>query len=162
MGAGTSESQGQYLTFILRDQLYGVPVGNVREINRISDITKIPQTPKFVAGVINLRGKIISVINLREKLAFESVPPTKETCIVVIETAQGQIGVIVDAVRSVVDLPLEKIEKTPDLGEDTVEAFVIGIGKLEDQVVILVDIAKTLSREHLKEVVNIAVTHVAA
>ena len=148
---------GQYLTFLLRDQLYGVPIGNVREINRYSEITAIPQTPMFVAGVMNLRGKVIPVINLRQKFNFPPLEPTKETCIVVIDGGHGQMGVIVDAVRSVIDLSSEQIEPTPSLGEDTVEAFILGLGKLEQSVIILIDIAKTLSKEHLHSISNLNV-----
>lgn len=146
---------GQFLSFLLRDQLYGVPIGNVREINRYSEITSIPQTPRFVAGVMNLRGKVVPVINLREKFSFESKEVTKETCIVVIDSGNGQMGVIVDAVQSVIDLTDEQIESTPSLGEESVEGFIIGLGKLESQVIILIDIAKTLSKEHLRSLIDV-------
>ena len=156
-----SKLAGQYLTFILREQLYGVPIAEVREINRFSEITAIPQTPKFVAGVMNLRGKVIPVINLREKFAFEHKEASKETCIIVIDSGQGQMGVIVDAVRAVLELNASQIEATPKLGEEQVEAFILGLGKLEDKVVILIDIAKTLSKEHLKSLVHVVTESVA-
>jgi purine-binding chemotaxis protein CheW len=146
---------GQFLTFLLRDQFYGVPIAAVREINRFVEVTPIPQTPKFVAGVMNLRGKVIPVINLREKFGFEPLEPTKETCIVVLDTGDGQMGVIVDAVRSVVDLTSNQIEPTPRLGEESLESVILGLGKLDDKVVILVDISITLSKDHLKQVVSL-------
>src|SRR4051794_20245968 len=77
---------GQYLTFVLNNRAYGVPIGTVREINRVSDITPVPQTATFVAGVMNLRGKVIPVVNLRLKLGMPQIEHTKETCIIVIET----------------------------------------------------------------------------
>jgi purine-binding chemotaxis protein CheW len=150
-----SKLAGKYLTFLLKGQLYGVPVSNVREINSYSEITPIPQTPTFVAGVMNLRGKVIPVINLREKFRFESIPVNKETCIVVIDTQDGQMGVIVDGVSSVLDLIGPQIEPTPKLGEDSVEAFILGLGKVDHQVIILIDVAKTLSKEHLRSLVQV-------
>jgi purine-binding chemotaxis protein CheW len=151
---------GQFLTFLLRGQFYGVPIAAVREINRFIEVTPIPQTPSFVAGVMNLRGKVIPVVNLREKFGFEPVKNSKETCIVIIETGDGQMGVIVDAVRSVVDLTAAQIEPTPRLGEESVESIILGLGKLDDKVVILIDIAATLSKDHLKQVVSLA--HISA
>ena len=149
---------GQYLSFKLRDQLYGVPISSVREINRFSITTPIPQTPKFVSGVMNLRGKVVPVINLREKFNFESITPTKETCIIIVDGGEGQMGVIVDSVRAVIDLAESQLEQTPRLGEESVEAFIMGLGKLDQQVIILIDIAQTLSREHLKQFIDMGKT----
>ena len=148
-------SPGQFLTFKLRGQYYGIPIAAVREINRYIEVTPIPQTPKFVAGVMNLRGKVIPVVNLREKFGFEPTATTKETCIIIIETGDGQMGIIVDAVRSVVDLGADKIEPTPRLGEESVESLILGLGKFNDKVVILIDISQSLSKDHLKHVVSL-------
>jgi purine-binding chemotaxis protein CheW len=142
---------GQYLTFVLNQQLYGVPIGTVREINRMSDITPVPKTPNYVAGVMNLRGKVIPVINLRTKLNFESISATKETCIIVIETQVGQVGMIVDSVSGVIELVSTQIEPTPNLGNTSETEFVLGMGKVENKVVILIDIVRALSHNQLAD-----------
>jgi purine-binding chemotaxis protein CheW len=143
---------GQYLTFVLNQQLYGVPIGTVREINRMSDITPVPKTPEYVAGVMNLRGKVIPVINLRMKLNFKPISTTKETCIIVIETQVGQVGMIVDSVSGVIELVASQIEPTPNLGNTSETEFVLGMGKVETKVVILIDIVRALSSNQLQEI----------
>jgi len=149
-----SAKPGQYLTFALNAQLYGVSIGTVREINRVSEITPVPRTPDFVAGVMNLRGKVIPVVNLRMKLGFEAIPHTKETCIIVIETTLGQVGMIVDSVSGVIELSSTQIEPTPNLGDTNTE-FVLGMGKVENKVIILIDIVRALSTQQLNEVAEI-------
>lgn len=146
---------GQYLTFALGDRPYGVPIGTVREINRATEITPVPQAPKFVAGVVNLRGSVIPVVDLRLKLGMESVPPTKETCIIVMEAEAGQVGVIVDAVRGVIDLAQAQIEPPPYLGDEERMRFVMGMGKVEDQVIVLLAMSECLSRVHFEQVGNV-------
>lgn len=136
---------GQYLTFILNAQPYGVPIGAVREINRIGEITAVPKAPHYVSGVMNLRGKVIPVVNLRTRLAFEAIDYTKETCIIVIETPSGQVGMIVDAVNGVLDLAEANIEPPPHLDNSNYNEYVMGMGKLEGQILILIDIVKTMS-----------------
>ncbi len=142
---------GQYLTFVLSHQLYGVPIGAIREINRMSEITPVPKTPSFVAGVMNLRGKVIPVVNLRKKLNFEPIETTKETCIIVIEAFDGQVGMIVDSVSGVIELASNQIEPTPNLGNLVDTEFVLGMGKLENKVIVLIDIVKVLSNHQINE-----------
>ena len=140
---------GQYLTFVLRSQSYGVPIGTVREINRVADITAVPQTPFFVAGVMNLRGKVIPVVDLRLKFGLELAAHTRQTCVIVIEGDSGQVGMIVDSVSGVIDLKSEQIEPAPVLGDSARLNYVLGMGKVENTVIILVDIVKALSKEAL-------------
>lgn len=142
----------QYLTFYLKSQLFGVPIGAVREINRLSEITPVPQTPSFVAGVINLRGKVIPVVDLRLKFSMEIAPHTRQTCIIVIEGDIGQVGMIVDSVSGVIDLSENQIEPRPTMGDDVKLAFVLGLGKIDNMVVILVDIIKALGREEFTKI----------
>lgn len=145
---------GQYLTFNLKGRPYGVPIASVREINRLSDIAPVPHTPEFVAGVMNLRGKVIPVVSLRLKFGFEETEHTKHTCIIVIEGADGQVGIIVDSVSGVVELTTEQIAPPPVMGDMERLDFVIGMGKTENTVVILVDAVLALSRDNLAEYVN--------
>jgi purine-binding chemotaxis protein CheW len=140
---------GQYLTFHLADRPYGVPIASVREINRIGDIAPVPQAPAFVAGVMNLRGKVIPVVNLRNKFGFSDTTHTRQTCIIVIEGQDGQVGVIVDSVAGVVELASEMIEPPPQMGEVRRVDFVLGMGKQESGVIILVDAVKALAKENL-------------
>lgn len=144
-----SAKAGQYLTFRLTDRPYGVPIASVREINRIGDIAPVPQAPAFVAGVMNLRGKVIPVVNLRAKFGFADAAHTKETCIIVIEGRDGQVGVIVDSVAGVVELSHEMIEPAPQMGDMSKVDFVIGMGKQENGVIILVDAELALAKDHL-------------
>ena len=140
---------GQYLTFVLKTQGYGVPIGTVREINRVVEITAVPQTPLFVAGVMNLRGRVIPVIDLRLKFGFEAVPHTRQTCIIVIEGTNGEFGAIVDSVTGVVDFSNNQIEPAPSLGSDAKMGFIMGMAKVEENVVILVNIVEVLSKDQL-------------
>jgi purine-binding chemotaxis protein CheW len=143
-------SPGQYLTFVLGRQSYGVPIATVREINRLSEITQVPQTPAFVAGVMNLRGKVIPVVSLRLKFSMETAVHTKETCIIVIEAETGQVGMIVDSVSSVIDLTAAQLEPSPSMGESAKDSFVMGMGKMEDKVLILIDIVRCLSKDNFE------------
>jgi purine-binding chemotaxis protein CheW len=135
---------GKYLTFVLDGQGFGIPIQCVREINRVSEITHIPQTAKYVVGVINLRGKVIPVIDLRMRFDLEANPYDRETCIIVIEGKQGQVGTIVNAVRVVVELGQEHIENPPSVGEGMNNAAIYGIGKVNNNVILLINIDHVL------------------
>lgn len=141
--------QGQYLTFQLGKEQFGLPIGAVREINRVAEITPVPKTPGFMKGIMNLRGKIIPVVDLRIKFGMPSQAYSRDTCIIVIESDIGQVGMIVDAVKEVVDLKTEEIEPAPNLGNSPGKEFVRGMGKLENNVIILVDVVTALSKEGL-------------
>ena len=146
---------GQYLTLRLKSQLYGLPIGMIREINQMADIAPVPKTLDFVLGVMNLRGKVIPVVDLRRKFGMDSVPCTKETCIVVIEAEVGQVGMVVDAVSEVVELSAQQIEPPPVLGDQNDLAFITGMGKLDNKVIILVDVIHALSKEEFSRVVEV-------
>lgn len=135
---------GQYLTFQLGSEQFGVSIAVVREINRLGDITPVPRTPAHVEGVMNLRGKIIPVIQLRVSFGLKEKDSDRDTCVIVIDTPNGQIGVIVDAVREVVDLRENQIEPPPQMGESSKLRYIRALGKMEHQVLILVDIVAVL------------------
>lgn len=136
---------GQYLTFLLGEQAYGVPIQAVREINQVSAITAVPKTPAWIEGVMNLRGKIIPVINLRMKFGSHKHAYTKETCVIVIESAHGPVGAIVDAIKEVIEFAKDQIEAPPELGSGKDQNQLIGMGKINQKVYILVDIVQSLS-----------------
>lgn len=132
----------QYLTFMIDQQTYGVQIASIREINRISDITKVPEAQPFVAGVMNLRGKVIPVVSLRLRMKLPDLETTRETCTIVVDTASGQVGVIVDAVKSVVSLEADKVDETPISQGD--RTYIVGIGRTEMGMVMILDIDKCL------------------
>lgn len=139
---------GKYLTFALGDEGYGIQILKVREIIGYMEITAIPRTPQEVKGVVNLRGQVISVVDLRLKFGMPETPRTEETCIIVVETnAAGRklsIGLIVDKVSEVLNIADENIEDAPSFGMSVDAQFILGMGKIGKGVKILLDIDKVL------------------
>jgi purine-binding chemotaxis protein CheW len=145
---------GKYLTFQLANEEFGVGVLKVREIMGILDITAVPQTPDHVKGVINLRGKVIPVIDLRLKFGLPRADYTQRTCIIVaqVKAEPGPIlmGVIVDGVSEVLNLTAAEIEDTPDFGADAAGQYLLGLAKVKGKVKILLDIDQVLSNQDLR------------
>lgn len=143
------------LTFSLGEEGYGVSILKVKEIIGMLDITLVPRTPAFIKGVINLRGKIIPVMDLRIKFGMEEQAYDERTCIVVVEInlngSERLLGVVVDMVSEVVNISAEQIEPPPEYGTNLEHNFIIGIGKIKERVVIIVDIEEIfLSEEVIK------------
>jgi purine-binding chemotaxis protein CheW len=145
----TTQKQGKYLTFAIGDEEYGLEILKVREINGYMDITPVPQTPASVKGVINLRGQVIPVIDLRAKFGMESKEVTEQTCIIVVEVSRnGQrndTGIVVDRVQEVLFIAGEQIQETPEFGAAVDTDFILGLGKVGKSVKILLDIDKVLA-----------------
>ena len=146
---------GKYLTFLLDREDYGVEILKVREIIGLMDITKVPQTPAFVEGVINLRGKVIPVIDLRTKFGLSRAEYNDQTCIIVVDVGT-MVGIIVDTVNEVHDIPAASIEPAPAFGHAVDTSFILGMGKVKDDVKILLDIDRVLSSTELVEVQQLA------
>jgi len=148
-----TEKEGKYLTFALGHEEYGLEILKVREIIGYMDITAVPQTPHYVKGVINLRGQVIPVVDLRAKFAMEATEVTEQTCIIVVEIAQQNrkfnTGIIVDRVQEVLDISMNQIEQTPQFGTNVNTDFILGMGKIGNSVKILLDIDKVLSNEDI-------------
>lgn len=144
---------GKFLTFFLGDEEYGLEILKVQEIIGLMSITRVPRTPDFVRGVINLRGKVIPIVELRKKFRMETVEDTEQTCIIVVQTQGVQFGVVVDRVSEVVDLDSEGIEEAPEFGADIDTDYILGMGKTGSRVRILVDIDRVLSREEIEDLV---------
>ena len=129
---------GKYLTFRLAQEQYGLEILKVREIIGLMDLTKVPKTPHDIRGVINLRGKVIPVLDLRLKFGMEAKQDTEETCIIVVDIAgeDGSIlmGILVDAVSEVLDIQSSEIEDAPTFGADVDTRFILGIGKVKNTV----------------------------
>ncbi len=140
---------GKYLTFELGEEVYGLEILKVQEIIGIMGVTSVPKTPSFVRGVINLRGKVIPVVELRLKFDMEERPDTERTCIIVVQVvANGQLltmGVIVDGVSEVLDIKAEQIEPPPSFGTRLSTDFILGMAKVDKKVVMLLDVDEVLS-----------------
>jgi purine-binding chemotaxis protein CheW len=138
----------KYLTFCLGDEEYGLPVLTVREIIKVMSITPVPGVPGHVKGVINLRGKVIPVVDLRLKFGLPSHDYTERTCIIVIEVAAEQgrtlMGIAVDSVSEVLNITAEEIEPTPEFGERTDTTYMRGVAKVKGSVKILLDLDQIL------------------
>jgi len=140
---------GKYMTFKLAEEIYGLEILKVREIIGLMDITRVPRAADFIRGVINLRGKVIPVADLRLKFGMEACQATDQTVIIVVQCAVGgrnlTMGILVDQVLEVLSIEPGQIEPPPALGETAVEAqFIMGVGKAGDRVVFLLDIGKVL------------------
>jgi purine-binding chemotaxis protein CheW len=143
------EKEGKYLTFTLAEEEYGIGILKIKEIIGMMSITTVPQTPKFVKGVINLRGKVIPVIDLRLRFGMESMDYTERTCIIVVEidgtASTVQIGIVVDAVSEVLNITGKDIEDTPTFGAKLNTNYILGMAKMEGGVKILLDIDRVLN-----------------
>ncbi len=144
MTENESDLAGKYLTFSLANEDYGLEILKVREIIGVMDITPVPQTPDFVEGVINLRGKVIPVIDLRSKFELPRAEYNDQTCIIVVD-AGVLIGIIVDTVQEVFDIPAGRIEPPPRVGGVVGTDFILGMGKVKDEVKILLDVDRVLN-----------------
>ncbi|MBN2279752.1 MAG: purine-binding chemotaxis protein CheW [Candidatus Marinimicrobia bacterium] len=151
---------GKYLTFNLGPEEYGIEILKVIEIIGLMKITAVPRTPDYVRGIINLRGTIHPVIDLRTKFGMETIPDTQETCIIVLEIEREgqteQIGVVVDMVKEVQDISETEIEDTPSLGHGVDTKFITGMANIKGKVVILLNVERIFSDKELEEVVAVA------
>jgi purine-binding chemotaxis protein CheW len=150
----TDNRTGKYLAFHLGREEFAIQVLKVREIMGIQDITAVPQTPPFVKGVINLRGKVIPVVDLRLKFGLPEIEYTQRTCIIVVQIqgADGNValtGIVVDEVSEAVNIAAGEIEDTPDFGDGVATPYILGMAKSKGKVKILLDIDKVLQAQEL-------------
>jgi purine-binding chemotaxis protein CheW len=150
---GTFARESKYLTFSLANEEYGIGILKVKEIIGMMAITAIPQAPDFVKGVINLRGKVIPVIDLRGRFGMETINYTERTCIIVVEIVRGgasvSMGIVVDAVSEVLNIKATEIENTPTFGVKLNTDFILGMAKINSDVKILLDIDLVLLDERM-------------
>jgi purine-binding chemotaxis protein CheW len=150
---------GKFLSFILGDEEYGLEILKVQEINGMMGITRVPRTPDYVRGVINLRGRVIPIVSLRKKFKMAPIDDTEKTCIIVVQVHYGDreitMGIIVDEVSEVLSIGDGQIEPPPSFGGGMEEAdFITGMGKLENKVVILLDIDRVLNGVEMEAVLK--------
>ncbi len=150
----------QFLTFKLGDEVYGVDVLQVREVLDAVPVTKVPRSPEFMLGVINLRGSVVPVVDMRRKFGMQAADRSRDTCIVVMEIAlEGEttvIGALADAVEEVLELTEAQIEPAPKLGTRLNTEFIRGMGKRDEQFIILLDVDRIFSAEELSVVTGAA------
>ena len=154
-----TEKQGKYLTFSLAGEEYGIGILKVKEIIGMMSITSVPRTPEFVKGVINLRGKVIPVMDLRLKFEIEEMDYTDRTCIIVVEISGQsdvvQIGIVVDAVSEVLNIKAEDMEEAPVFGITLDTGYILGMAKVGKGIKILLDIDRVLNKEEIFTIENI-------
>ncbi|HYE73898.1 MAG TPA: chemotaxis protein CheW [Blastocatellia bacterium] len=138
---------GKFLSFFLGTEGYGLEILKVHEIIGLLPITRVPRTPEFIRGVINLRGKVIPVVDLRLKFGLPSIEYTDKTCIIVVEVGHIEMGIIVDRVSEVLNIASHEIEDAPSFGISVNTDFIHGLGKSGQRVTILLDISKVLTTE---------------
>lgn len=148
--------EGKYLTFSMAGEEYGIGILKVKEIIGMMVITTVPQTPAYMKGVINLRGKVIPVVDLRLKFGIEAIGYTERTCIIVVEITGGngsiQMGILVDSVSEVLNIKAGEIEDTPNFGSHLNTDYILGMAKTGGQVKILLDINKVLNDQEFAAV----------
>ena len=156
----TTINTAKYLTFTLSDESYGIGILKVKEIIGMMPITSVPKTPGFVKGVINLRGKVIPIIDLRLKFDMESKDYTERTCIIVVEIEGDEetvlIGIVVDSVSEVLNITVDQIENAPEFGTQLNTDYILGLAKTDDGVKILLNIDKVLSQVQISGLEKVA------
>lgn len=152
----TNLEVNQFFTFLLAEDVYAMNINNIKEIIDYGDITRVPMMPDFIAGVINLRGSVVPVVDLARRFDKQSSSITKKTSIVIVEVLDHdqkvEVGVIVDVVNEVLDIPLADIEPTPAFGTKIRTEFISGVGKVDDKMLTLLDITVVLSVDELSAV----------
>ncbi len=146
----------QLVSFTIGNEEFGVDILYVQEINRMLQITKVPNAPSFVDGVVNLRGRVIPVIDLRSRLGMNRKEHDKNTRIVVVEVSGNTVGFIVDAVKEVLRIPTNITEAPPEIVSGVNSDFIMAVGKLEDRLITLIDLEKVLSSNEKKKLKDVA------
>ncbi len=145
----TRARAGKYLTFFLAGEEYGLEILKVHEIIGMMPVTRVPSRPEYVRGVINLRGRVIPIVDLRRKFDMPCADEARETCIIVVQLQGSQVGVLVDTVSEVVDIAESEIEDPPTFGSDLDEEYLQGLAKTNGRVRLLLDIDQVLARQQL-------------
>lgn len=145
--------QQQFLTFLLREELFAINIHPIKEIIEYGQLTKVPMVPEFVRGVINVRGNVVPIIDLALRFGWPTTPVTKRSCIVIVEVeSEGEhleIGVVVDAVSEVLDILRSDIEPAPSFGARLRTDFIEGMGKVNDEFIVLLNVSRVLSVDEL-------------
>lgn len=159
IASGARARPGKYLTFVLKNEEYGIEILKVREIIGMMDVTTVPRAPEFIKGVINLRGTIIPVVDLRLRFGLEVAAASAETCIIVVEVAVDgdgvYMGLLVDTVQEVIDIGEAEIEPPPRFGGGIRVDYILGMGKVKGRVKILLDIDRIMDDSEMAQLKNV-------
>lgn len=139
------------IVFRLKDEEYGVEVGQVKSIEKLEHITRVPRTPKFVKGVINLRGVVTPIIDLRNRFELEESVYSESTRVIIVAVGELEVGLIVDAANDVIDIAVDAIEPPPEVVGGVEAAYLRGVAKLDKRLLILLNLDKVLSTEEIKQ-----------
>jgi len=153
--ANENDAVVQWVTFRLASEIYGINVMQVQEVLRVSEIAPVPGAPHYVLGIINLRGNVVTVVDTRIRLGLETTEVTDSTRIVIIEGAKHVVGILVDCVAEVVDLPASEVESAPNVGNDESARYIQGVASRGDELLILVDLNKLLTDEEWEELASL-------
>ena len=137
----------QVVSFQLGSEEYGVDISQVQEIIRMVEITHVPRAPHFMEGVINLRGQLIPIIDLRTRFGMQRINATKSTRIVVTEIGSKRVGIVVDSVSEVINIPIENVEDAPEMIAGVGTEYIQGVGKIDDRLIIMLDLTMVMSGE---------------
>ena len=146
-GSTSDEGLMKFVTFFLESEEYALPISKVQEIKRIGEITRMPNAPSYVRGVMNLRGKVVPVIELKHRLNLGQIDISKESRIVVVEHASKILGLMVDKVSQVMNITSDKIENVPEEVVQVQENYIKGVGKIDDRMIILLDLEKVIGKQ---------------
>ncbi|SDG70668.1 purine-binding chemotaxis protein CheW [Aneurinibacillus thermoaerophilus] len=149
------EEEIKVIVFRLKDEEYGVEVGQVKSIERLEHITRVPRTPHFVKGVINLRGVVTPIVDLRRRFGIEETAYNEVTRIIIVAVGEVEVGLIVDSANDVIDIPVNAIEPPPAVVGGVEAVYLRGVAKLDRRLLILLNLDKVLSTEEIKQLENI-------
>ncbi|MBS4099596.1 MAG: chemotaxis protein CheW [Sulfuricella sp.] len=151
--AAVEENQGQFLTFLLGGEMFAIPILNIKEIIEYGSLTSVPMMPAFIRGVINLRGRVVPVVDIAQRFGRNPTAVTRRTCIVIVEiVADGErldVGMVVDSVSEVLEIPHGEIEPPPSFGARIRADFIYGMGKISGKFVVILNVDKVLSIEEM-------------
>ncbi|WP_262964629.1 chemotaxis protein CheW [Methylobacter psychrophilus] len=154
------EEQQQYLTFMLSGETYAISILSIKEILQYSELTEVPRMPDFIRGVINLRGAVVPVIDLSTRFGKQPTPVGPRNCIIIVEVDAGEetqnVGVMVDAVNAVLEIPAHEIERAPSFGSNIRTDFITGMGKINGKFVIILNIQYVLSMDDMATLAEVA------
>ncbi|MGC5324099.1 chemotaxis protein CheW [Brevibacillus sp. SYSU BS000544] len=143
--------ESKVIVFRLKDEEYGVEVNQVKSIEKLEHITRVPRAPKFVKGVINLRGVVTPIVDLRSRFGLEEAVYSETTRVIIVVVGELEVGLIVDAANDVIDIPVNAIEPAPEVVGGVEAAYLRGVAKLEKRLLILLNLDKVLNTEEIKQ-----------
>lgn len=144
----------QYVIFTLNDEEYGVEINHVQEITEYETATSVPNTPNFIEGIINLRGEIVPIVSIKKRFELPEVEVSEDQRVIIINLGSKQVGFVVDDASQVITMDESQIEKPPEVIAGRDRGYITGVGKVEDNIILLLDLEKILSEDEKKEIIE--------